>query len=67
MHVIKCVWGKNPAENITFMIGLYPKMTNEWNKWKNHFYDIKGDVGMSRHEKERASLGPGTHIASLRH
>ena len=22
-------------------------------KWKNHFYEMKGDVGMSRHEKER--------------
>ena len=23
-----------------------------WNKWKNHFSEIKGDVGMSLHEKE---------------
>ena len=22
-------------------------------KWKNHFYKMKGDVGMSGHEKER--------------
>ena len=22
-------------------------------KWKNHFYETKGDVGMSVHEKER--------------
>ena len=22
-------------------------------KWKNHFYEMKGDVGMSGHEKER--------------
>ena len=22
-------------------------------KWKNYFYEMKGDVGMSRHEKER--------------
>ena len=28
-------------------------MKNEWNKWKNHFYEMKGDVGMSHHEKER--------------
>ena len=28
-------------------------MKNEWNKWKNHFYEMKGDVGMSVHEKER--------------
>ena len=24
-----------------------------FNKWKNHFYEMKGDVGMSVHEKER--------------
>ena len=23
-----------------------------WNKWKNHFSEMKGDVGMSLHEKE---------------
>ena len=23
------------------------------NKWKNHFYEMKGDVGMSGHERER--------------
>ena len=34
-------------------MGLCPKMKNEWNKWKNHFYEMKGDVGMSLHEKER--------------
>ena len=28
-------------------------MKNEWNKWKNHFYKMKGGVGMSGHEKER--------------
>ena len=26
---------------------------NEWNKWKNHFYEMKGEVGMLWHEKER--------------
>ena len=26
---------------------------NNNNKWKNHFYEMKGDVGMSVHEKER--------------
>ena len=27
-------------------VGLAPKqrMKNEWNKWKNHFYEMKGDV-----------------------
>ena len=27
-------------------------MKNEWNKWENHFYEMKRDVGMSVHEKE---------------
>ena len=26
---------------------------DEYDKWKNHFYEMKGDVGMSVHEKER--------------
>ena len=25
----------------------------EWNKWKNHLYEMKGEAGMSWHEKER--------------
>ena len=28
-----------------------PKVKNEQNKWKNHFVEMKGDVGMSVHEK----------------
>ena len=31
---------------------------NEWSKWKNHFYEMKGDVGMSLHEKERNKKMP---------
>ena len=27
-------------------------------KWKNHFYEMKGDVGMSLHEKERNKKMP---------
>ena len=44
-------------------------MKNEWNKWKNHFFEMKGDVGMSRHEKEReqedAFTQTQTHTPSL--
>ena len=36
----------------------WAKMKNEWNKWKNHFYEMKGDVGMSLHEKERNKKMP---------
>ena len=36
------------------MYGALPQnMKNEWNKCKNHFYEMKGDVGMSSHEKGR--------------
>ena len=35
-----------------------PPKKNEWNKWKNHFYKMKGDVGMSLHEKERNKKMP---------
>ena len=34
-------------------IVVCPKMKNEWNKWKNHFYEMKGDVGLSLHEKRK--------------
>ena len=34
---------------------------NEWNKWKNHFYEMKGDVGMSLHEKERNKMPTPRH------
>ena len=37
----------------SFLLGLYPKVKNEWNKWKNHFHEMKGDVGMTGHEKGR--------------
>ena len=29
-----------------------------FHKWKNHFYEMKGDVGMSLHEKERNKKMP---------
>ena len=40
-------------------------MKNEWNKWKNHFYEMKGDVGMSLHEKERNKKMPTPRHKSL--
>ena len=35
-----------------FLRGFAPNGKNEWNKCKNHFNEMKGDVGMSLHEKE---------------
>ena len=40
------------------VVGALPQKKNEWNKWKNHFYEMKGDVGMSLHEKERNKKMP---------
>ena len=34
------------------------------NKWKNHFYEMKGDVGMSLHEKERNTMPTPRHKAT---
>ena len=31
-----------------------PPKKNEWNKWKNHFYEMKGDVGMSLQSEDDA-------------
>ena len=31
------------------------------NEWKNHFYEIKGDVGLSLHEKERNKMPTPRH------
>ena len=38
--------------------GVLFALPNEWNKWKNHYYEMKGDVGMSLHEKERNKKMP---------
>ena len=47
-------------------VGALPqRMKNEWNKWKNHFYEMKGDVGMSLHEKERNKKIPTQDTKSL--
>ena len=42
---------------LPYLIFLHKAMTN-FHKWKNHFYEIKGDVGMSLHEKERNKKMP---------
>ena len=47
-----------------YLLGLRPKMKNEWNKWKNHFYEMKEDVGMSLHEKERNKMPTPRHKAT---
>ena len=54
--------GIKSARAALFLLG---KMKNEWNKWKNHFYEMKGDVGMSLHEKERNKMPtPPRHKAT---
>ena len=44
------------ADGARVYVGLYI------NKWKNHFYKMKGDVGMSGHEKERKQEDAYTKI-----
>ena len=34
-----------------FLLGLCPSLKNEWNK-ENYFPEMKGDVGMSHHERK---------------
>ena len=47
------------------MVGALPhNKKNEWNKWKNHFYEMKGS--MSLHEKERNKKMP-TPIHKVTH
>ena len=41
-------------------ISLVPSLYTH--KWKNHFYKMKGDVGMSGHEKERKQEDAYTKI-----
>ena len=34
------------------VMAKYSRVQVKLNKWKNHFSEMKGDVGMSPHEKE---------------
>ena len=52
----ECAW--RVRERISFLLGLCLKLKNECNKWKNNFYEMKGDVGTSSHEKERNKKMP---------
>ena len=65
VHVRKSLGGvvrvrmrvRNVLARLIF-VGALPQKKNEWNKWKNHFYEMKGDVGMSLHEKGRNKKMP---------
>ena len=57
---------QNLATQRKHLVGALPqRMKNEWNKWKNHFYEMKGDVWMSLHEKERNKKMPTQDTKSL--
>ena len=44
----------NGCTTTLFLLGLLlPNRKNDWNKWKNHFYEISAEIGMSCHEKGR--------------
>ena len=59
MHIIVCnvkiiIIKEDKSE--TFIEEVETREPNQrvgiYNKWKNHFSEMKGDVGMSHHEKE---------------
>ena len=45
-EVSVCAWCSEKLQHnyISFLLGLCPKLKNEWNKRKSHFYEMKGDV-----------------------
>ena len=65
VHVYVCA-----QLHIFFLRGFAPNEKNEWNKCKNHFNEMKGDVGMSLHEKEgnkknlHQADNPSLHLCS---
>ena len=36
----------------TELVEAQQQLRQKVNKWKNHFFEMKGDIGMSLHEKE---------------
>ena len=59
-HVVAVHW---IVQTSNFLF-LPQNIKNEWNKCKNHFYEMKGDVGMSSHEKGREQEDAYTKIES---
>ena len=75
-----CVWTGRYAHAVNLHVyvcallhfyGALPQTEkNEWNKCKNHFSEMKGDVGMSLHEKEgnkknlHQADNPSLHLCS---
>ena len=66
MHVYVCA----QLHNLFFYGALPQTEKNECNKCKNHFNEMKGDVGMSLHEKEgnkknlNQADNPSLHLCS---
>ena len=48
----------NPRTVVVQGVTSYMYNSAIYYKWKNHFYGMKGDVGMSLHEKERNKKMP---------
>ena len=64
VHVYVCV----QLHNLFFYGALPQTDKNEWNQCKNHFNEIKGDVGMSQKEGNKKNLhqadNPSLHCCS---
>ena len=48
----KCILDVICISTYPFYWGFAPYQKSMWNKWKNHFSEMKRDIGMSLHEKE---------------
>ena len=48
----KCIYATPPDLGMGGILGEIRADTNYY-KWKNHYYEMKGDVRMSGHDKER--------------
>ena len=51
-----------PCSTVVSVCSKGPCRVGFLHKWKNHFYKMKGDVGMSGHEKERKQEDAYTKI-----
>ena len=50
--------------NHFILLRLCPQLKNEWNKWKNYFSEMKGDVDMSPHRGGDSNLKVGVHAVA---
>ena len=63
LHVCVCVLAHVSYFPTPPFVGTLPQTEkNDWNKWKNHFFEMNREVGMLHHEKERQQEKRGLAI-----